>query len=43
MKILKMIALGTLVAVVAGALSGCIVEARRPYWPHHRVEVVRWR
>src|SRR5262249_25866226 len=35
MKIVRMIALGTLIAVAAGALTGCIVEARRPYWPHH--------
>ncbi len=43
MKTLRMIALGTAIALAFGALSGCIVETRRPYWPHHRVEYVRVR
>ena len=34
-KIVKMIAGVTLLTVVAGALTGCYVESRRPYRPYY--------
>ncbi len=35
MKTVRMIALATVIALCAGALSGCIVVTRRPVWSHH--------
>ncbi|HUJ57458.1 MAG TPA: hypothetical protein VLX92_03170 [Kofleriaceae bacterium] len=35
MKILRMIAGTTLIAVIAGTLSGCFVETRGPRHPHY--------
>jgi hypothetical protein len=42
MKVFKLIAGATLVAILAGTLGGCIVDAHPGYWHrYHRVIVVR--
>ena len=37
MKIMKMLALSALIAVAAGALTGCYVETGRWHRPHYVV------